>query len=92
MPVMNGLQAAKAIRSLAPDTRIVVFSLHTENAIREEALRAGADAFINKTAQADQLLRTIAELLAPMGLDFPVRSQPGNDGTVSAADRAAAPS
>jgi two-component system, chemotaxis family, chemotaxis protein CheY len=84
MPVMNGLEAAKAIRKLAPKTKIVVFSLHTENTIREEALRAGADVYLNKTSQADQLLGTIAKLLAPMGLDFSAALQAGNDGRAPA--------
>jgi PleD family two-component response regulator len=28
MPVMSGLEAARAIRSLAPETKIIVFSIH----------------------------------------------------------------
>src|ERR1700741_5631175 len=33
MTVMNGLQAARAIRAFAPETKIIVFSLHNENTV-----------------------------------------------------------
>ena len=68
MPVMSGLEALKAIRSLAPETKILVFSLHSEDAVKEEALRAGADAFLHKTTTGDTILKTIAALLPGMSL------------------------
>jgi DNA-binding NarL/FixJ family response regulator len=68
MPVMNGFEAAKAIRCLAPQTRILVFSLHDERAIKEQALAAGADAFLHKTTRGEEILKTIEELLAPRRL------------------------
>jgi DNA-binding NarL/FixJ family response regulator len=72
MPVMNGLQAAQMIRSLAPETKIIVFSLHDGNTVREEALRAGADVFLHKTATGEEILKTIAALMGT----FPERSIP----------------
>ena len=87
MPVMNGLVAAKAIRSLAPETKILVFSLHSADSVKEEALRAGADAFLHKTAKAGDILETIAGLLAPMKLfvDSSTVSHSENGGRVRAA-------
>ena len=79
MPVMGGLEAARTIRSLAPEIKIVVFSLHNANAIREEALKAGADVFLHKTTKVDDLLETIADLLRPMGLDLSMAFQSGSD-------------
>lgn len=65
MPVMNGLQAAQEIRALAPSTKILIFTVH-ESAHFEDALRkAGADALVNKTAAADQLIETAETLLDP---------------------------
>jgi DNA-binding NarL/FixJ family response regulator len=63
MPVMNGLQAASMIRRIAPKTKIMVFSMHDGNTMREEVLRAGADAFLHKTATSDEILKTIAKLM-----------------------------
>jgi DNA-binding NarL/FixJ family response regulator len=69
MPVMNGFEAARAIRSLAPETKILVFSMHDGNAVKQEALRAGADRLLSKTTKAEEILQTVAELLSPLGLD-----------------------
>jgi len=64
MPVMNGLQAARAIRAFAPETKIIVFSLHDENTARQEALQAGADLFLHKTATGEQIVNAIAAVMA----------------------------
>jgi len=63
MPVMNGFEAAKMIRSFAPETKIIVFSLHEGNRVREEALQAGADVFLHKTATGGTILKAIADLM-----------------------------
>ena len=63
MPVMNGLQAARMIRSSAPETKIMVFSLHDANEVREEALKAGADVFLHKTATGEDILKAITALM-----------------------------
>jgi DNA-binding NarL/FixJ family response regulator len=68
MPVMNGLDASRAIRRVAPQVKILVFSLHDEKGIREQARAAGADAFLPKTALGDKILGTIEQLLAPLEL------------------------
>lgn len=62
MPVMNGLEAAQMIRRFRPEIKIIVFSLHDGNAVREEALRAGADVFLHKTATGEEILKTIEAL------------------------------
>lgn len=80
MPVMNGLEAAKAIISLAPQTKILVFSLHKAKTIKEQALAAGADAFLHKTAKGDEILRIIGELLASTGSNLAASSRSGADG------------
>ena len=71
MPVMNGLQAAQMIRSFAPETKIIVFSLHDGNTVSEEALRAGADVFLHKTAVSlpgdfYSRIQSLARFLRPM--------------------------
>ena len=64
MPVMNGLQAARMIRSFAPETKIIVFSLHDGNTVKEEALQAGADIFLHKTATGEDILKAIAAVMS----------------------------
>jgi DNA-binding NarL/FixJ family response regulator len=63
MPVMSGLEAAKIIRSRAPETKIMVFSLHDGSTVREEALQAGADVFLHKTATGETILKTIVAVM-----------------------------
>ena len=57
MPVMNGLEAARRIRSLAPETRSSCSLCMTQNTAREQALRAGADGFLHKTALGEDILK-----------------------------------
>ena len=63
MPVMNGLEAAREIRRIAPATKIVMFSMHDSTQMMETAREAGADAFVLKTAPARELARAIRSLL-----------------------------
>jgi signal transduction histidine kinase/ActR/RegA family two-component response regulator len=58
MPVMDGLTATRAIRSLpgaAARTPIVVLTADVMNEAREQALAAGADDFISKPLNVEQL-------------------------------------
>ncbi|MGQ0464704.1 MAG: response regulator [Sporichthyaceae bacterium] len=63
MPPLGGVTAIRAIRKLSPHTGILALSGSGDVGLAEEALRAGADGFLSKTAQPDALvapLRTIA--------------------------------
>ena len=63
MPVMNGLQATKRIRQLAPTTKILILSMHDSPQAERDALAAGADAFLTKTASPDTLIQAVCTLL-----------------------------
>jgi DNA-binding NarL/FixJ family response regulator len=63
MPVMNGIEAAREIRKRAPATKIVIFSMHDSARIAEEAVQAGADAYLPKTSHFSELERVIGSLL-----------------------------
>lgn len=63
MPILNGLEAAREIRKIAPKTKIIIFSMFDSPHIVKEALNAGADAYLAKTAQFNELERTVASLL-----------------------------
>src|SRR5262245_29631408 len=41
MPMLNGLDAIRQIRSRRPDARIVVLTMHRETQLAEDAFRAG---------------------------------------------------
>lgn len=63
MPPLGGVAAIRHIKKRHPATRILAVSGTDDVSLAEEALRAGADGFLSKTAQPDALvapLRTIA--------------------------------
>jgi DNA-binding NarL/FixJ family response regulator len=62
MPVMNGIQAARRIRQVSPSTKIVMLSSHSAATAAEEALRAGASAYVTKSDANTNLIRTINAL------------------------------
>ena len=61
MPEMDGLQATVQIKALWPRVKVVVLSMHLE--YRDEALAAGADAFVGKGEPADRLLAVLSAIV-----------------------------
>jgi NarL family two-component system response regulator LiaR len=64
MPGMDGLQAARIIKSCWPQIQVVVLTLYGE--YEAEALTAGADAFIGKGEPPDRLLAALSPLEQPL--------------------------
>lgn len=64
MPVMNGLDAASAIRKALPNARIVVFTLYSDMLGELLARAVGVDLIISKSEGAAALLRALEPLLA----------------------------
>jgi DNA-binding NarL/FixJ family response regulator len=64
MPVMNGIEATRIIRSSSPSTKVVIFSMHDSPQIAAAASEAGASACLTKTSLGDQLKKVIAQVLA----------------------------
>ena len=60
MPVMNGFEAARVIRRLAPSTKIVFFSVDD---VPVDTGRFGADAFVPKCSAAQELVTTIERVI-----------------------------
>jgi CheY-like chemotaxis protein len=63
MPVMDGLEALPIIRRKLPDAKIVVLSGFDGTRMRQPALMAGADAYIEKGNDLFRVLSTIHDLL-----------------------------
>lgn len=59
MPVMDGLEAVKQIKSQAPQIKIIALTLHS--GYRAAALAAGVDTFLLKGCSADCLLDAVLE-------------------------------
>jgi DNA-binding NarL/FixJ family response regulator len=62
MPVMNGLEAARAIREAAPNTDMVMFTMHSSPQLLKEAQAAGIRDVISKTDRlSDRLLPALRQ-------------------------------
>jgi len=59
MPVMDGVQAIRKIRSIQPGARILALSSTTEDARILEAIQAGAQGFLSKETQPPEILNAI---------------------------------
>jgi len=59
MPVMDGISATALLRTIAPQSVVVMLSIHDESMTRMQALRAGAGAFVEKRGSMEALLATI---------------------------------
>lgn len=55
MPGLNGLEVAGRVGRVSPRTRIVILSMHADEAYVAQALRAGVSAYLLKDAAAGEL-------------------------------------
>jgi DNA-binding NarL/FixJ family response regulator len=63
LPRLNGLQAARQIRSLSPDSKIIFVSQEVTPAVIQEALGLGARGYVVKTRLESDLLLAVDAVL-----------------------------
>ena len=63
MPVMNGLAAAREIRKQAPNVKIVGFTMHESQQVREQTAMIGFHGLAAKSAPLGNLLATVKSVL-----------------------------
>jgi DNA-binding NarL/FixJ family response regulator len=59
MPEMNGIEATARIKALLPNTKVLIFTSVLESDAILRALKAGANGYLLKSIQSDELCRTI---------------------------------
>jgi DNA-binding NarL/FixJ family response regulator len=59
MPGLTGLEVTRQLARRCPETRVVILSMHSNEAYVLEALRAGACAYVLKESSAENLVRAI---------------------------------
>ena len=64
LPGMSGTEAVRALRPRLPGTRFLMYTTHDDDQRVFEALKAGADGYILKGSDPDEILRGVHELLA----------------------------
>jgi DNA-binding NarL/FixJ family response regulator len=65
MPRVNGLEALRRIKAERPETKVIIITVHAEDAYRQAAADSGADAFLLKKTLVTILLPTIHRLCGP---------------------------
>ncbi len=65
MPEVNGYQACRAIKRIAPKTPVLILTAKSDPADRFWAFQSGASAFLNKPIDPAQVVAKLQELLTP---------------------------
>ena len=64
MPRMNGMDAIREIRRRAPETKIVVLTVHKTEEYILATLKAGADGYVLKDATRDELIMAVRNVIS----------------------------
>src|SRR6185503_6566552 len=59
MPEMGGLEATGQLAQIAPDIRVLILTVHEDESLLKEVVRAGAAGYIIKRAVEDELIHAI---------------------------------
>ena len=59
MPLINGDEATRQIKTHLPETRVIALSMYEEPDTVEKMRRAGAEGYVLKTAPSEELLAAI---------------------------------
>jgi DNA-binding NarL/FixJ family response regulator len=88
MPLLNGIEAARQIKRVSPDTKLIFVTMQVNRDYVREAFKAGASGYVLKQSAASELLDAIADVrrgrlfVSPMiaerffGTQFPVDQNP----------------
>jgi DNA-binding NarL/FixJ family response regulator len=63
LPLLNGIEAARQIKALDPQARILFVSMHADPAYVEEAFRVGGSGYVLKQEAACELVAGIREVM-----------------------------
>ncbi len=64
LPRLHGLEVIRQVHKRSPDTRVVVLSMHANEAYVIESLRSGAAGYVLKDSSSADLVRAIHEVVA----------------------------
>ena len=64
LPGKDGLTLARELRAARPAQRVMILTMHADRLYADEALRAGARAFVLKLASGSELRFAVSEVLA----------------------------
>ena len=63
MPLLNGIEAARRLKPLLPDTKLLFVSMHADSQYVAEAFRAGGSGYLLKSCASSELVSAIHQVL-----------------------------
>jgi DNA-binding NarL/FixJ family response regulator len=81
LPSLNGIEAGRQIRELAPNAKILFLSQESSEDVVQEALSLGARGYVIKTQAGSELLPAVEAVL--QGKKFVSKGVRGHDGTLA---------
>ena len=82
MPLLNGLDAARQLAKLLPETKLLVLTMHASSRYATEAFKAGAHGFLLKQCVGSELLQAINVVLSGQYYLTPSMTKPMIDHVV----------
>ena len=64
LPSLSGIEAARQILKLAPESKVIFVTAETSASVAEEALRMGADGYVLKAAIDSDLAEAVEAVLS----------------------------
>ena len=64
MPQLSGLDAAREIRKILPEAKLLFVTMHVNRAYLEEALKAGGAGYVLKSSAREDILEAVEAVLA----------------------------
>ena len=64
LPSLNGIAAARQIRELVPNSKIIFVTAETSASVAQEALSLGAAGYVLKTAAGSDLLDAVEAVMS----------------------------
>jgi DNA-binding NarL/FixJ family response regulator len=59
---MNGIEATREIKKIAPETHVLILTMFTDPGTVAEAVRAGADGYLSKGSSRESVVRAIHDV------------------------------
>ncbi len=63
MPLLNGLEAARQLTKLVPESKVIILTMHASPTYATEAFRAGASGYLLKRSAVSELSQAIQSVL-----------------------------
>ncbi len=63
MPLLNGIDATRHLKSLLPDVKVIIVTMHADADYLSEAFKAGASGFLLKRSAGSELTQAIDSVL-----------------------------